>query len=502
MKKIRLLFAVVLLFLCCQCMAHAYPTIDVKVDCGAVGDGVTNDTAAFQSAAVLIMNAGGGKLNIPTGTYLVGKQTHTNGVYPYYQQSDVFPVNNLNMLTIEGNNSTLKMAAGLRFGSFDPYTGVPHTPSSMPFVDPNYGVGVGSMLAMYQCNNVTIQNLTLDGNSGNLVLGGEWGDGGRQLFGYGLWLYNNNNVQVTNVHTHHQALDGIIVAWTGMTASDPAKPHTLTNVVSEYNARQGLSWVGGRGLSCYNCKFNHTGRGAFWSGPGAGLDIEAEVSVCRDGYFENCEFIDNLGAGMFAEAGDGGYATFKGCTFWGTTGWSIWCHKPDLNFEDCFIYGDAVHTFGSTTPNLATSFLRCAFEDKPWTNGQVTRTGFLLSTDEAVGDNVKWEGCTFTANAERSVWIGNASAPKVLKNCTFTHKSATIPSGQSQCVLNGTTVTGCRFKEGFPGGTTANYSIDLGSVTVQTGAGIPSTIVDGPRVKWRVVNTGLTGTIPAGLYNS
>ena len=38
---------------------------------GAVGDGVTNDTAAFNAALKSLANAGGGVCLVPKGTYLI-----------------------------------------------------------------------------------------------------------------------------------------------------------------------------------------------------------------------------------------------------------------------------------------------------------------------------------------------------------------------------------------------------------------------------------------------
>ena len=306
--------------------------VHIKKDCGAKGDGVTNDTAAFQKAATLIQQKGGGTLVIPKGTYIVGRQSHQDGQYPYYKSAPMFAVKDLNGLLIEGNDATLRLASGLRYGSFDKESGAIYNSLQMPFTDYQYRVGDMPLLAINDSRNVVVRNLELDGNLSNLVLGGAWGDTGRQIGAYGLQLYNNRNVHIDKVHAHHHALDGIVIGYAGLKENDPATPHTLTDCVFEYNGRQGLSWVGGRGLKALRCKFNHTGRavngGALLaSAPGAGLDIEAEDSVTRDGYFEVCEFIDNAGVGAVADSGDGGYTKFKNCTFWGTTSWSIWSRR-------------------------------------------------------------------------------------------------------------------------------------------------------------------------------
>lgn len=49
-------------------------------DFGAIGDGITNDTQAFQDAGVTISENNGGTLIIPEGKYLVGRQTFANGI--------------------------------------------------------------------------------------------------------------------------------------------------------------------------------------------------------------------------------------------------------------------------------------------------------------------------------------------------------------------------------------------------------------------------------------
>jgi len=325
-------------------------------DYGAKGDGVTNDTLAFHAASQALQEDGGGTLVIPKATYIVGLQTHgptpdhpnpryRGRDYPYWKEHPIISLTKVNGVVIEGNGATLRIAAGLRFGAYDLTNGeaITETPKENVF-NRKLTAGVGNIIDITHSRNIVISDLELDGNVDNLDIGGIWSSHGRQIASDGIYLYNNTNIRVENIHTHHHGRDGIIVGWFELTAEDPSTPHTLVNINSEYNSRQGLSWVGGRGLTAINCKFNHTGRAAFGSPPGAGLDIEAELSVCRDGLFVNCEFINNVGCGLVADSGDGGYTKFINCTFWGTTNWSIWANKPGLKFEDCTIHGAVVHS--------------------------------------------------------------------------------------------------------------------------------------------------------------
>lgn len=463
------------------------PTINIE-KLGARGDGVHNDSAAFRAAAKLIQEAGGGRLVIPRRTYLVGEQTHEDGKFPYYQAQPIFSVKNVDGLIVEGKGATLRLKAGLRFGSFDKHTGQPFQPKPGRFTDRDYAARVGSMLQIHHSRNILIRGLELDGNNGALVLGGMWGDTGRQLHAYGIELYNNSNVAVENVHTHHHGLDGIAIGYSGLKESDAPTPHTLINVVSEYNARQGLSWVGGRGLRAYRCKFNHTRRAAFGSAPGAGLDIEAENSVCRDGYFEDCEFINNGGCAMVADSGDGGYTKFVRCTFWGVSNWSLWSAKPGLVYEDCTIYGTAVHGYSSPNAGLATRYVRCHFEDKDYGTNGVYRSAAVIEC-ASVGDNITYEDCTVIANHTRSFWFDSGAGRKFVRGCRIVHRDRRA-NQDFVALFRGAHIENTHLGEDYPPGTTERYSIEAQGVTVGT-----NVVVDGPVCRWGNWSWGKTGLI-------
>ncbi|MBI4025580.1 MAG: right-handed parallel beta-helix repeat-containing protein [Verrucomicrobia bacterium] len=470
------------------------PRVDLR-KCGALGDGKSNDTAAFQQAAEQIEGAGGGVLSIPKGIYMVGLQTHEDGEFPYDKAQPIFSVKNVNGLSIEGHGATIRIAPGLRYGSFDKETGKPINPT-MPFTDPDCRNHIGSMFDIQGSVNVLIRDLDLDGNLAQHILGGEFGDRGRQLTANGILLYNNSNVTVANVHTHHHALDGIIIGWTGLKESDPPTPHTLVQVTSEYNGRQGLSWVGGRGLTVRHCKFNHNGRGGINTPPAAGLDIEAEESVGRDGLFEDCEFVNNTGCGMVVDTGDAGYTRFVRCTFWGTTAWSTWVTKPGIKFEGCSFHGSTVWGYGSTNAALATRYENCRFEDLEYGTNGVYRAEALVkyepSPDREGGENIAYDGCEFVAHKIRAL-IFTPGKRTIFRNCKVKHGWAEAPDGTAQSMFLGGLLEKVHFSEDFPTDLAKQFFIKATGVTVGEGV-----IVDGPGCLWGTPDSSDVGAIPTG----
>jgi hypothetical protein len=417
-------------------------TVSVK-DFGAVGDGSTNDTDAFAAACTYLNAQGGGKLIIPQGTYIVGKQTLSGafGLGGSYIPASIISFSNCTKpVVVEGNGSILKVASGLRFGSFNPVTGAAYFPV-LPFYNSDYVAGVGIVVKFNQCQSAIIRDLEIDGNIQNLVLGGLWGDTGRQIAAYGVWTYASNNFLAENIYTHHHALDGVVVGYTGLTEISPQYPHTLINVVSSYNARQGLSWVGGTQLTALNCVFSNTGQSTFTSSPSAGLDIEAESSVCRNGLFINCEMQNNSGPAMVADSGDSADVVFIRCKFVGQNNYAIWANKPRLSFTDCSIIGVYVNSYYSIlVPEDATKYIRCLFSDEVKYAATLYLTSTLGNVLSAtnVQNNVLYDKCAFITTRTRPGVFNFAT----IKNCEFRLSAGTtITSNQDyfaifdQCLL-------------------------------------------------------------------
>ena len=370
---------------------------------GAKGDGVTNDSAAFRALAQRVNANGGGTVRLRRTTYIVGAQRRAIGGAGWaYEPAALLDFHGCTKpLIIEGNGAVIRCAPGLRYGTFDRARGTPTKHQQPYYEQQELATPYRQMILAADCTGpVAISDLELDGNLPNLRIGGPFGDTGWQIPAYGIALVNNRGSErVTNVHTHHHGEDGLYIDGLDRWVS-PRPERLIRNVRSEYNGRQGCSIVGGRGYAFQDCTFDHTGRSAVASGPGAGVDIEAEGGKqIRDLSFADCRFADNVGCGLVADVGDSEGATFTRCTFIGTTSWSAWPKMPRFSFRGCTFVGSLVNAYAHKDPARATQFHECRFRDDP----RLSPTGkvFLGGNKEhpiadlGVSDNILFSRCSF-----------------------------------------------------------------------------------------------------------
>jgi hypothetical protein len=332
---------------------------------GARGDGVTDDTAAFAAMAAFVNARGGGEIVLRRTTYMVGRQSRQPGAPYAYEPAPIMEFLGCSgPLTITGNGATLRCRPGLRYGTFDPVTGRP-THNPMPYLKGGeLATPYRSMIRVERCSGpVAIADLELDGNSGRLLVGGQYGDVGWQIAAIGIHLVDNMGPEtLRRIRSHHHAQDGIMIDGPDRRGA----VSTLDDVVTEYNGRQGCSVVGGRGYTFTRCKFNHTGKAGIASAPAAGVDVESEAGKhVGDLRFVECEFANNSGCGLVADSGPSEGASFERCTFIGTTNWAAWPNKPRFRFAACNFVGPIVHAFGDADPARACQFHDCTFRDDP-----------------------------------------------------------------------------------------------------------------------------------------
>lgn len=398
---------------------------EVHVDWfGARGDGVANDTEALNAAARLVELEGGGTLAFGKKTYLVGRQMHVPGAKPVYRDQDVVRIRRCRRkVTIAGNGAVLRCAPGLRFGSFDPRTGRPAR-VTLPFTDLDYLVTPfrAAILLEQNSGGIEIRDLEIDGRIRDAVVGGKWGDSGWQVPFHGISLNDNRGPHlVRRVHAHHLGTDGMMMLSEIKSDAEPAVPTTVEDCRFEYNGRQGLTVIGGKGLTFRRCKFNHTGRnGVIDTSPRAGVDLEAEWGIIRDVAFEDCEFDGNMGGGLAADSGDGARISARGCRFIGAFNYALWPNKPDMVFRDCLIVGGVNGFFSDPSGRRAPKFYNCRFSDDP----RHSSTGKVFAQPIEAG----------------------ASKGAYFDNCDFVFRKMPLPNTQA-----GTRYHNCRMSSPAPG---------------------------------------------------
>lgn len=213
-------------------------SFDVEADFGAVGDGITNDRAAIQSALDAIVS--GGILNFGVGkTYLLG----ASGVTPTITWT------NPSGAKLVGNGSTLKAAdnssSANGFHLFRIQTGI----------------------------NVVVDTLHIDGNRANRTLG--------EFNAHNWQVRGGTGISFINCISKNAVPDNwILIARDGFADNVLANRPTnvlFSNCIGDNGYRQGVTISSGLNVQFLGGEFKNTGS-ITGINPSAGIDIEPEVS--------------------------------------------------------------------------------------------------------------------------------------------------------------------------------------------------------------------------------
>lgn len=420
---------------------------------GAKGDGVTNDTLAFARLSAAVERAGGGVIRLSRTTYRVGLQRAIGAGDYVLSPTPILALSDLtDGVRIEGNGAVLRCAPGLSFGSFEA-GGVRPRQGVMPHVDlATRATPYEAMILIQRSRGpVRITGVELDGQIQRAVIGGGWGDVGRQIQMSGIVLRDNRGPElVADVFSHDHGLDGMMIDGR---VSPSGVDRRIERVRCLRNARQGCSLIGGHGYRFWECDFSDTGRGVLASSPGAGVDIEAEGGkTIADVQFSACRFAGNVGCGAVADSGPSRDVRFTDCTMVGTTAWSNWSAKPGFVYDGCTFVGAVAHPFGSAAAAEATRFSDCLFTDDPG-RGQVA-TAYLadpfgspiLDAGGAFdgGRNVLFDRCSFDC-VEKGLlpWTVNT----IFQDCRM-HQTSSRPSYPRGIYRGSSQITGAAMLDG------------------------------------------------------
>ncbi|HEX2595192.1 MAG TPA: right-handed parallel beta-helix repeat-containing protein [Luteimonas sp.] len=205
---------------------------------GAVGNGIHDDTAAFQ-AAINSLPSTGGTVTVPVGTYLI------DPVKKVQLRSNMHLQMDLNAVLKAKTNSATR----------------------------------AYILYAYKRSNVEISGGRLMGDRATH----RYVSGSTSEWNHGIQIIGSTHVTIRDLYVANCAGDGICL---GGGASDVV----IANVVATKNRRQGLSITRSHGIRVYDSEFSYTSG----TSPQCGIDIEPDgTSTAYDIVIQNCRLSHN-----------------------------------------------------------------------------------------------------------------------------------------------------------------------------------------------------------------
>jgi hypothetical protein len=408
-------------FLLLTRVVSAQVKFDLKKDFKAKGDGKSDDTHAFLDAAKRINGLKRGvTLLIPAGQYLVQPQIPSSPeVVAPFIALDLVYLKDCKDITILGEKgATIRYKNGLYYGAFRRNE---RGFEKLPFrtADWKYRVAIGHGFNLENCKNITIRTIEIDGNNRSFILGGEFGDVGRQIDNDGVFIRDCSDISLSSLYFHHFGRDGLLVLnKTPLGFNTPSQNIKISNCRFEYNGRQGFSWGGGSGFMADSCSFSYTGKSVLSSSPGAGVDFEPNAGyIVKDGKFNNCKFVSNRGVAVISDEGGFNVANVQlnDCTISGETSAAVWIKSPGFVFTRCKINGTFYYGCVARNESEGTKFIQCIFTDLN------SNANYLVESNGS--KYLFFDGCTFRAGVNGLFYI-SANASKieeraVMRNCRF-----------------------------------------------------------------------------------
>ncbi len=241
------------------------------LDKGAVADGVTDSTAAFNAAYRSLQP--GGTIHVPASP--------TGACYMVtyiYQRTGV-------SLVGDGSASTcIKQIA---------QPGV-----SRAVVDIDYSVSTLGYNPYAPHENMLLQGLTIDGN--RLAQSGISGDGDS----VGIWLHGASNVTLRDIHVKNVYTDGVYLVGAGPNQDMCGGNILFDNVHVDYSRRNNFGIICTTGLKVVNSSGNHAGPLGAQAGtaPMHGIGIEPNIASqpVDNISIASSDFVGNSSGGIYA----------------------------------------------------------------------------------------------------------------------------------------------------------------------------------------------------------
>ncbi len=436
-------------------------TKDMKVDFGALGDGITDDSQAFKRASDWI-NANWSasssiKIVVPAGTYVVGHQIRKGDIWNYgtgsinnqsqsYLGVRVFDLMQANNVIIEGapNMGTrIIYKNGLIYGGYR--TDIDQTCTARGTCNncPNWNdvATVGTFIFLDQCSCISVSNFWVEGRYNMCDRKGMVGECGTIQLEYdGILISGGSDIDISNVTCANFGRDGLMSYYTN---GSNVTNLTLNNFISSGNGRQGYSLVSGINVMATNCDFILTGDikdGAIYPGnPQAGVDIEPD----QGGVVNNCKFIKcRMTANRSYAFTTNNYfpskITLDSCFLSSLNGYALWpSGMIQSTIKNSTILGKVTHVLGSSPSDpliIENNFFTDWFGswDTPvttiWAQNNLPNGSYMFDLPNNDNKYYFFKDNTIELHHSKLLWTNgnNVASERVWENNTFNFSSTDL----------------------------------------------------------------------------
>lgn len=420
----------------------------------------TQNCKALQDISTFIKNNNGASVWFERGEYLIGDQTLAGATgkgasWIFSKMISVIGVTNPIHLHFEAVK--FKFRDGLRHGAFDPITGDPIANGG---TNQDTSAGYGEAIQLWENDTVILTgSLDIDGNDANAIVGGLYGDMGRQCVSYGIQVVKNRVTIISGAfNAHNIPLDGLYVS--GLNTNESFV--YINGFISNRNARQALSLTGGSNMTFESCSFLNTGFGSFPnSAPSANIDIEAEqTGLVNNVLFNKCTISKAVGGSIVSEFIATKRVKFTNCLIENDTNASIYC-KSGFEIIDSYINGK-IEPFYSQEIDDPARIIRSTISDKMSDGTQAYKVGYLVNTatssvmfNELIDVKIF---CDVTSN----VSVASLSDTKVIKNLNIYLSGSLDDTKFGLCVnIQNTQTTGFKVHNLTTQGTLGNQRLSV-----------------------------------------
>lgn len=340
---------------------------------GAVGDGVTDDRPSIQLALDYARDNHITKIVIENGTFLIG----------WIEETITYDV-------------PMKYGVGLVL-----YSGMHVVIKDASIIAKTNKYGRYHTIKIAECKDVTVEgyNAFIVGDRVTHIDDGEHLPAGQNEQGTGILVKDSERIIIKNFELSKFWGDGITISGSSCVS--------VSNVISDYNRRQGMSIIGSNNVITTCSKFINTD-GVL---PRSGVDVEPDnLDESYDITFIDCEFIGNKGHGLLVTATSYGINAIN-CKFEGNTyNSAVYTDSTtviphDVVYDNCIFYKSGYG--GLRIKNAKNIIVRnCNFNEKT----------FCIQQIGDVSENLIVDGCTMTLETKATYGMTAVNAHIINNN--------------------------------------------------------------------------------------